>query len=292
MKFILSAFADEAAVDLNGQITALKENGLKNIEVRNVDGKGIIFHSKDEWKEISKKLADNGISVSSIGSPIGKIKIDEAFAPHLETFKQAAECAQALNCKQIRMFSFYMPGHQDPNHDPKKENYAAYKDEVFKRLDAILQVAKAQDVLCCHENEKGIYGDIGERCLELYEAFTGRMSAVFDPANFVQCKEKPFQLFQRLEPYVTYMHIKDATLDNGSVVPAGFGDGDIQEIISKIDREMVLSLEPHLKVFDGLAQLQAEEIKHKFSYNTSMEAFAAATKALKEILTGLGASFE
>ena len=38
-KFILSAFADEAAESLDGQIEALLSNGIYQIEPRNIDKK-------------------------------------------------------------------------------------------------------------------------------------------------------------------------------------------------------------------------------------------------------------
>ena len=41
MRFRLAAFADEAASSLEGQIAAMKENGVELLEIRGVDGKNI-----------------------------------------------------------------------------------------------------------------------------------------------------------------------------------------------------------------------------------------------------------
>ena len=68
--FIISAFADEAAKDLEGQIKALKRNGLRYIEPRNING-AILKKSETELTEIAEQLRENGISVPSLGSPIG-----------------------------------------------------------------------------------------------------------------------------------------------------------------------------------------------------------------------------
>lgn len=277
-EFLLSAFADEAAPDLEGQIRALKRNGIAQMEIRNVDGRCIIDYSDRELEKIGKTLSENGIAVSSIGSPIGKIGINEEFAPHMERFGRAVSAAKVLGTKRIRMFSFFMP---------KGENPAAYRDEVLSRLSRLCDCAAANGVCCYHENEKGIYGDTAERALDLHRELGGSLKGIFDPANYVQCGEHPGEIFQKLSPYIQYLHVKDALLSDGSVVPAGKGDGDLKKILSLFqgeDGEKLLTVEPHLHVFGGLEKLQTEELKHRYSYPSSEEAFDAACDSLKELL--------
>ena len=284
-KFNLSAFADEASAELAGQIKALVRNDLHFVELRNVDGITAAKHSDDCLKEMAKQFAANGIQVSSMGSPIGKIQITDDFAPHVEDFKRTLEAANILGAKKIRMFSFFMPKEGDP---------ADYRNEVLERLNVLLELSEAAGIDCCHENEKGIYGDTAARCLDLYRAFGGRLKAIFDPANYIQCGEYPEKIFDELYPHLDYMHIKDALHEDGSVVPAGKGDGHIAEITKKFaqkDGDRFLTLEPHLTVFDGLAGLQDEEVKHKFTYTSKDEAFDVAVKALKEILIANGTEF-
>ena len=63
-------------------------------------------------KEDRAKAAaeEYGIKASSIGSPIGKIKITDDFAPHFEKYKRIVKTAKMLDCKYIRMFSFFKDG--------------------------------------------------------------------------------------------------------------------------------------------------------------------------------------
>ena len=99
----------------------------------------------------------------------------------------------------------------------------------------------------------------------------------------------PAQQFPKLQKYITYMHIKDALLADGSVVPCGAGDGTVADILDRLDgTEMYLSVEPHLTVFDGLSALQDEKLNHKFSYPDKLTAFNAAVTALKNLLTDIG----
>ena len=146
-RFILSAFADEASADIREQIAACKQNGIGFIELRNVNGKNISDFTVDEAKELKELLDSEGMGVSSIGSHYGKIEITDDFAPHFEAFKNTVEVAKVLGAKYIRMFSFYFRN---------GESFEEYHEEVFSRLAAMADYAKAHGVLCCHENEKEI----------------------------------------------------------------------------------------------------------------------------------------
>lgn len=272
MKFTLSAFADEADSRITEQIRAMKENGIPYLEVRGVDGENISDITAEKAKQLRQILDDSGVSVWSLGSPYGKIGISDPFGPHLDKFKHGLELAHILGTTHIRMFSFYVPS----------GNAAAYKDEVMGRLEQFALAARGSGITLCHENEKGIYGDIASRCAELHSAFP-EIKAVFDPANFIQCGQDTVSAWKILSPYVEYMHIKDATA-NGSVVPAGKGIGNLAYLIEQY-KGTVLTLEPHLTVFEGFDQLETgEKSKMEYCYGSSRAAFDAAVNALKELI--------
>ena len=277
-KFILSAFADEASSNFTEQLEALKRHEIPLIEVRGVDGKNILDLTDEELDVVVEKLNAYGIKLSSIGSPIGKIDIKDDFAPHFEKFKRAVEIAKKLGTDRIRMFSFFMPKDEDPEQ---------HFDAVVERVTAMVEYGEANGVHCCHENEKGIYGDTLARVQKLHAAVPG-LRLVFDPANYIQCKDRPADNFAVLSPMIDYMHIKDAFLADGAVVPAGEGDGSVPEILSalaKTENTYMLTLEPHLAVFSGLQNLQDEELTHKYTYESNEAAFDAAVGALKNILS-------
>lgn len=272
MGYQLAAFADEADGKILGQIQAMKDNGIGYLEIRGVDGQNISNISVDKAKEVRKQLDDAGLAVWSLGSPYGKIGITDDFEPHLDLFKRGLELAEVLGTKHIRMFSFYIP-------QGEEEKYA---DKVMKRLERFVSSAKDSGIILCHENEKGIYGDMAVRCAEIHRNFP-QLRAVFDPANFIQCGQDTVEAWKLLEPYVEYMHIKDALAD-GSVVPAGKGIGNLPYLLQNY-KGSVLTLEPHLSVFDGFAQLEAEDkTKMQYVYPSQRAAFDAAVEALKELI--------
>lgn len=272
MGFTLAAFADEADGKISGQIKAMKENGIAFLEIRGVDGQNISDISLDKAKEVRKQLDDNGLGVWSIGSPYGKIGITDDFQPHLDKFKHGLELADVLGAKHMRMFSFYVPQGEEEKH----------AQEVMRRLEQFVVNARSSDVILCHENEKGIYGDMAVRCAEIHRNFP-QLKAVFDPANFIQCGQDTVEAWNLLAPYVEYMHIKDA-MANGTVVPAGKGIGNLPYLLENY-KGSVLTLEPHLTVFEGFDQLETEEkTKMGYCYVSPRAAFDAAVNALKELI--------
>ena len=273
------AFADEASPIIDEQIKAMKENGLDGLEIRNVDGVNIAEISDSKAREVRKKLDDASLRVWTIGSPIGKIDIEkDDFTLHTEKFKRTLELADILGAENIRLFSFFTPS----------ENRDGYKDKVIERLGTFCEIAKGSSITLCHENEKGIYGDIPERCLEIHKALP-EMKAIFDPANYVQCGVNTLQAWKLLKGYVKYLHIKDAFAD-GSVVPAGKGIGNVKYILDDFKKlgGNSVTVEPHLTVFAGLKDLEKEGVAsvigEVYKYSSAEEAFAAAVSALRELL--------
>ena len=281
-KFVLSAFADEASSMLDEQIKVLQEEGISLIELRGVDGKNVSGLTIEEAANVKAKLDAAGIRLSALGSPYGKASLGQTFDEHLALFKHGLALCKVLDCKRIRMFSFY---------PAEGKSMADSREEVLRRLEIMVQLAEEAGVQLVHENEKGIYGDDTARNADLLNVFGKRLGFAFDPANFIQCGVNNLEAYDALHDRITYMHIKDAFLSDGAVVCAGHGDGNVPEILRRLNAEregeVILTVEPHLTVFKGLNDLQDEEIKHHESYPDSWTAFHAAVQALKNIINQL-----
>ncbi|MFF5296510.1 sugar phosphate isomerase/epimerase family protein [Paractinoplanes globisporus] len=238
----LSGFADEISPDLTEQCEVATSLGLKYIEVRSAWDVNILDLSPDQLATMKKTLSAYGMKVSSIGSPIGKIFIDEDFAPHLERMRHAAEVAHELDAPYIRIFSFFLRPGSDP---------ADHRAEVIDRMRALVRVAEEADLILLHENEKEIYGDVPDRCLDLIRSVgSPYLRLAWDPANFVQVGVRPYsEGYAKLRPHLEYVQIKDALAADGTVVPAGQGDGEVAETIRALRHDGFdgfFSLEPHL----------------------------------------------
>ncbi|MFA7637268.1 MAG: TIM barrel protein, partial [Monoglobales bacterium] len=217
----ISGFSDEIAPEISAQFDGLKGLGIKYFEPRFVDGKNISTLSEPELMDLKAKMDSRGIKASSIGSPIGKVKLSDSFDEHFKVFENVVLAAKILDTKYIRIFSFYHDGGEWTDGE---------RNEVISRLKTLIEYAKEHDVILLHENEKDIYGDNAERCLDLMkELYCGNFKAVFDAANFVQCGQDTKEALSMLKPYIAYLHIKDALAD-GNIVPAGMGIGNVEYI--------------------------------------------------------------
>ena len=281
VNFILSAFSDEYSPEIDRQIKWLTDNNIPMMEIRGVDGTPVADITLEKAREVKKKLDNAGISISAVGSPIGKINIKDDFAPHLDQFKHLIDIAHILDAKRMRIFSFFMP---------EGENPSDYRDEVISRLDVLCEIAEKEGIILCHENEKNIYGDTPERCFDLYNALGGRLKLVFDHANYISCDVEAYPYaYNTVCDGLEYMHIKDAD-SNKEMVPAGEGIGNIPATISKLKEtrtgDFILTLEPHLMEFSGLSGLESEGHTSILGnkYKNTDEAFSVALSSLKKYL--------
>ena len=289
---VLSGFADEIAASLDTQMQVLDQLQMRHIEMRGVEGRNFVEYSEAEAREIKKRLEDRGFSLSAVGSPIGKTRITDDFAPHMELFKHTVELAHIMDTPNIRMFSFYGPSEKVSGQENAVSGPGAavpWRGQVMERLGQFADYAAANGVVLLHENEKGIYGETAESCLDILQQFGGQhFKAVFDFANFVQAGQDTLEAYEALKPYIAYIHVKDALRKDGSVVPAGYGDGNVKEILGRLKTSGYsgyLSLEPHLSDFTGFSSLEKDgKIGKKLS---GEEAFTLAHEALVKILEEL-----
>ncbi len=274
--FIISAFADEYSTNFDTQIEALKSFKINHIEVRGVDGENISAISTLKTKEIAKKLNENGIKVSAIGSPLGKVDVSSDVDAHIQLSKNIFEKANILGAKFIRIFSFY-----------NANNLPNFKELSINALGKMLEVSKPYGVTLCLENEAKVYGESPDNSLEILKRFNGEIKAVFDMGNFVLDGFNAFDAYKLLKDYIAYFHVKDARVD-GSIVPYGEGDASIKEILNDYKKsatsDFITTLEPHLQTFDGLKNLTSESLKQPFVYDSCKSAFTDAVNRYKNLI--------
>lgn len=280
-QFLISAFADETSDDLGHQIEALRRNGLRYLEPRSIHGP-ILNRTEEELREIHAQLCDAGIGISSFGSPIGKWKITDDFAPQLEQFRRALRVCRILGTHRMRMFSYFVP----------QDRLAEDRPEVMRRLRVLLDEAAAADVLLCHENESKIYGQNPAEVADLLSELPG-LRGIFDAANYVMNDQDALAGIDATLPRLEYLHVKDAICADKAIVPAGMGDGQYGEVLRRVDaatdRTVFLTVEPHLHIFQMFGQIDSHKtLRTGIDFTNSDDAFDCAVDSLKKVLTKIG----
>lgn len=272
----ISVFADEIAADLDVQMDTMARHGVRHIDVRGIDNINVSAMTIEQAKTYHSRLDARGIAVASLGSPIGKIRIDEPFAPHLELLRHTCDVARALGTRQIRVFSFYPPREQD---------IRDHRDAVMDRLVQMAQLAAREDVMLWCENERGIYGQTIEGGLDIFRTVRSpSMGCLFDPANYVYDAIDPLEAWNSgLGDLTGYFHIKDKHPDQPHCCAAGTGHGKIPQILADCKRRGwagVMTIEPHMT---KAAQ---------FSGFAGPELTGQAIEALKGLLTQAGLGYQ
>jgi sugar phosphate isomerase/epimerase len=252
----LSGFSDEISTDLEEQCALVRKLGMGYLEFRSAWGTNVLDLDEDQLLRARKIIDSHGLQVSSIGSPIGKIFIDEDFDAHRDRARHAVEVARHFGARYVRIFSFFIREGDNPDD---------HRDEVLRRMSSLADVAAQGEVIFLHENEKEIYGDIPRRCVDILEAVgSPNLRAAWDAANFVQVGVHPHtDGFADIRPYLEYMQIKDAQLATGEVVPAGQGDGEMVETIRALRDDGFdgfFSLEPHLSQANSLGGFSGPDL--------------------------------
>jgi sugar phosphate isomerase/epimerase len=253
-EFILSAFGDEIDDDLDRQLSVLTSEQVYHLELRGAWGHNVLDLDEAQLKRVGDTLQKYGCALSAIGSPIGKSDIGQPRTFELERLARAIHAAKTLDTRLIRVFSFFIPRGQA----------ATYRNEVLERMALLTEHAASAGMILVHENERAIYGDLPERCRDiLVKVNSLALRAAFDPANFVVDKIRPMiEAWPLLAEFTTHIHVKDAMLADGSIRPAGEGDGDVPgllRVLAERDYHGFLTLEPHLKVAGPYGGLSGED---------------------------------
>lgn len=277
----ISAFADEISPDPKIQIDSLKASAVHNIEFRSILGTNVLALTDLQINEFQSLLKANKFGLSAIGSPIGKIKVTDPFAPHLEKFQRAIDLAKKFDTRNIRIFSFYPPDNFDGD-------WAPHRAEVLSRLDQLCKKAEQHKVRLVHENEHRIYGDSPDRVTDLMTHLRASygpevIGAAYDAANFVYCGYDPMDGWFKSRDWVVHLHIKDWKKgeDHGSM--PGEGEGRIRESTADALQRGYngfATMEPHLLGGGPTGGV------------TGPDLFPKAIATFKKILDSIGATYQ
>ena len=317
---LLSGFSDEAANEKLAvqQYAAFAALGFKYHSLRFIDAgegiKNVMLLSDAEIERLKQMQCDYGLKVSSIGSPIGKVKLRDEddgtknryvpFEKYLaEDVTRACQMAQAFNSKLIRGFAFY---------HPKGSSAMSHMPQVCDQLGQIAEVCDKHGLTFGLEVEANLVGQTGELLAEIHRQVNHpAMVTIFDGANIITqgfTADEVFAQYLAMKPSLGWLHIKDyhdpnprgriEHVDEASLshfVPADQGDcgheailRDFISILPEVHAKMTargvdgvfMDLEPHVK---GGGQ---------FGGFSGPDGFGVATRGLCRLLDYVGIDFQ
>lgn len=284
---LLSGFADEAANQktIDQQFAAFAALGLRYLSIRFIDAgngiKNVMQLDDSEIALVKERLAEYGLSISSIGSPIGKVKLldkDDGtknsytpFEKYLEgDVRRACQLANEFDCKLIRGFSFYHPKGEKPD---------VYVSQATDHLGDISNESDKHGLTFGLEVEANLIGQTGQVLAAIHQQVSNpAMVLIFDGANLVTqgfTVDEVFAQYEAMKPGLGWIHIKDFRnpaetgrtdhVDEEKLkhfVPANIGDSgharilsDLKTFLPELNSRMkergvagvFADLEPHVK---------------------------------------------
>ncbi len=312
----ITGFADEAPASrtIEDQALVASALGMRWITLRfAAAGRGVrnvCRMSGAEIRRIRRVLDDAGLSVSSIGSPVGKVALRRGggggryVSPglYLRTEVEAAvRRAHAFECRLIRGFSFYPPRDVSPD---------ACLEEAVERIGAIVERFESEGVVLGLEVEANLVGRTGRLIAEICGRIdSNHLCAVFDGGNLAALgmrEKQVFEEYRAMRPWLGWIHVKDYRpppgmrfrrnrwIEEGSlrgfVVP-GEGEGAYARVFEDLRRNRGTILRRLGKA--GISRIFVDLEPHlrsggQFGGSSGPDGFGAAMRALVRMLERTG----
>ncbi|MCE2792786.1 MAG: sugar phosphate isomerase/epimerase family protein [Planctomycetota bacterium] len=266
---VLTGFCDEVCADKNleRQFAVASALGLEWISLRFFDlGQGIkniLAATDSDLQRIDELLTSYGLRVSSIGSPLGKVKlldVDDGTSNQYRPFSdylagevnRISQIAKVLQAPLVRGFSFY---------HPRGSNPSLHLAEAAARLRELAARCAQDSLVFGLEVEANLIGQTGDLVRELVElAAAPNLVSIFDGANLVVqglSASEVWRQYLALRGTLGWVHVKDYLpptagtgnpgssgnqhLDEESLdafVPAGLGDAAYRQVLPDLKREL------------------------------------------------------
>ena len=250
------AFTDEVLPDFEGAVRACAENGVTDVQVRNVRGTNIVHLPDDEAARIAGVARRYGVRVAGIGSPFGKCELsDEAWAAHAPLFERVLRLADLFDTRMVRIFAFF--ARERRRADGAPVTLAEVLPEVAARLSGPVTRAAQHGLTLGLENE---YTTLAGSCAEARDV----LDAVGSP-NLQICWDVASGWYtgepvlpdghERVRGLICDVHVRDASDDpqrpgqHGAITRLGDGAIDWPEVVRRLRTDGYrgpLSLETHL----------------------------------------------
>lgn len=321
-KIIISAFADEAANrrTVLEQMTALSSIGLSYYSPRFIDieNNGTVKHvvelSDAEYASLRDYHSEYGMSVTSIGSRVGKIKLVDVDDGSHNKFVEINEyldtevaitiaAAKELGTRLIRGFSFY---------HPRGTNAQDHMAQAAENIGKIVKACAENDLVYGLEIEPNLVGEVGSYVAELVAMVDHpNLVSIYDGGNIAAQNKQAAECFEEyvaMRPSLGWMHVKDYAIDpnlvwEGAVdedrlknfVPCDSGDSGYTKVLADLKEHLPSLNEKAAKL--GLPGFFLETEPHlkgggQFGGFSGPDGMGVAVRTLCAVLDSVGIEYE
>ncbi|MCC3373610.1 sugar phosphate isomerase/epimerase [Cohnella sp. REN36] len=229
----LGVLTDEVSERLDEALDWTKEQGLKHVELRVVDGLNVTALSDEQAMDIRRRVEARGLFVSTVASPLFKCALDpgrrvaagdtfgqteETVEEHFAKLDRVIHLTKLLGTTRIRIFSFW-----------REAEPLTYREEIVRHLKEAARIAQRVGVQLLLENEPSCNGGFSEEVAAIVRAVDSpALRGLWDPGNEAYGGRESFPAgYNYMKELMSHVHLKDAYLNaegNPRCVPLGSGN--------------------------------------------------------------------
>lgn len=239
----LGVITDEVTQDFKEALEFAKKYQLDCVELRSTWEKGPFDYTDEDIEEIYALSKEYGIPVTAISTPVFKCEYSqENVKLHTERLEVLIRYAKRLGAKKLRCFDFL-------------RSDTVTRDMIKEAYRVPIKMCKEAGITIVIESEPTTNSSSMAEISELVEKINDpTVRALYDPGNNIYSTDEiPFpDGFEKIRPYLSHVHVKDAVIENGEAVGVAVGEGlvDYKGIFTELKRigyEGEVMLETHYR---------------------------------------------
>ena len=216
----LAVITDEISEDLSHALRVCSDLGIRDVELRSIDGTSIVDHTPERLRGIKAMLDDGGFSVCNIASPFLKAHIGDDHVPtgnvhsakeltreqHWDVLKTSLEIAHLLDAPIVRTFSFWRVAEPE-----------SMREDILETLGKATEITREAGIRLGLENEHACNIGSGIEAKWYLDRLTDPMlGLIWDPGNIAALGEVPDKAqYHAIADRIIHVHVKD-----GDAIPA------------------------------------------------------------------------
>ncbi|GMA62051.1 sugar phosphate isomerase/epimerase [Alicyclobacillus fastidiosus] len=215
----LGIITDEVSDNFEEALEWANSHHLTHVELRTINRKNITCLSDEDIEYVLSLLQKRRLQVSCIASPVFKCSLnperpvlrgdtfgsnDEDTANHFNKLRRVIRLAKQMNCKYIRVFSFW-----------REERPQDYTSEIVKYLRCAAEIAQENGVVLLLENEPTCNGGFAEEVAMLVRTVNSpALRVLWDPGNEVYGGRQAYpEGYKFVKDLISHVHLKDVGHD-------------------------------------------------------------------------------
>lgn len=191
---------DELGHDLMKQVELMKEEDIKYISLRSINGKRFRDYDLENYKKEIVPILKQGAEILVLETVLGRCSLDDDIEPMIEDLKKVIEFAKVSKVDYISIYGFYK----------EKDKEYLKIDEAYERIAIFEKIAKENNIYLIIRNNHLTYMDKAEHINNLITKVNSKnLLFGLDPKNIILANELVLPTLRLLKDNIGLVYLND-----------------------------------------------------------------------------------